>query len=150
WLARESGLSATIVGGAALVGERGGLLVAGPAGGAVVVEACESDGTLVGYRPAIGIVHNITRDHAELPSLRAQFRRFARQCRRLFVNASCPEAEALGREVGAVPYSVDERGVARLPTREIAVNVPQPGRHNLENAAAAALGALAIGVDATT
>lgn len=33
WLAREAGLSATIVGGAGLVGERGGLLVAGPAGG---------------------------------------------------------------------------------------------------------------------
>jgi UDP-N-acetylmuramate--alanine ligase len=150
WLAREAGVSATVVGGAALVGERGGLLVAGPAGSAVVAEACESDGTLVGYRPAIGIVHNITRDHAELPSLRAQFRRFARQCRRLFVNAACPEAEALGREVGAVPYRVDEDGVARLPTREIAVTVPQPGRHNLENAAAAALGALAIGVDVGT
>jgi len=150
WLAREAGISATVVGGAGLVGERGGLLVPGPGGGAVVAEACESDGTLVGYRPAIGIVHNITRDHAELPSLRAQFRRFARQCRRLFVNAGCPEASALGREVGAVPYRVDEDGVARLPTREIVVRVPQPGRHNADNAAAAALGALAIGVDAGT
>jgi UDP-N-acetylmuramate--alanine ligase len=150
WLAREAGLAATIVGGAPLVGERGGLLVAGPAGGAVVAEACESDGTLVGYRPAIGIVHNITRDHAELPALRAQFGRFARQCRRLFVNASCPEAAALGRAVGAVPYSVDEDGVVRLPTRDLVVTVPQPGRHNLENAAAAALGALAIGVEPAT
>jgi UDP-N-acetylmuramate--alanine ligase len=150
WLAREAGIAATVVGGAALVGERGGLLVTGPAGAAVVAEACESEGTLVGYRPAIGIVHNITRDHAELPSLRAQFRRFARQCRRLFVNAGCPEAEALGGEVGAVPYRVDDDGVARLPTREITVRVPQPGRHNLDNAAAAALGALAIGVDVET
>jgi UDP-N-acetylmuramate--alanine ligase len=150
WLAREAGVPATVVGGAALVGERGGFLVPGPAGAAVVAEACESDGTLVGYRPAIGIVHNITRDHAELPSLRAQFRRFARQCRRVFVHAACPEAEALGREVGAVTYRVDDDGVARLPTRAITVRVPQPGRHNVENAAAAALGALAIGVDAAT
>jgi UDP-N-acetylmuramate--alanine ligase len=150
WLAREAGVSATIVGGAGLVGERGGLLVAGPAGGAVVAEACESDGTLVGYRPAIGIIHNITRDHAELPSLRAQFTRFARQCRRLFVNAACPEAKALGQALGAVPYRVDDAGVAHLPTRTLALTVPQPGRHNLENAAAAALGALAIGVDAAT
>jgi UDP-N-acetylmuramate-alanine ligase len=150
WLAREAGLASTVIGGAALVGDRGGLLVAGPANGPVAAEACESDGTLVGYRPAIGIIHNITRDHAELPSLRAQFTKFARQCRRLFINAACPEAAALGRALGAVPYHVDDDGVVRLPMRTLTLTVPQPGRHNLENAAAAALAALAIGVDVDT
>jgi UDP-N-acetylmuramate--alanine ligase len=150
WLAREAGLSATVIGGAALVGDRGGLLVSGPATGPVAAEACESDGTLVGYRPSIGIIHNISRDHAELPSLRAQFTKFARQCRRLFVNAACPEAAALGRPLGAVPYRVDHAGVVRLPMRSLTLTVPQPGHHNLENAAAAALAALAIGVDAGT
>jgi len=150
WLAREAGVSATVIGGAALVGERGGLLVAGPTSAPVVAEACESDGTLVGYRPLIGIIHNISRDHAELPSLRAQFTKFARQCRRVFINAACPEAAALGYSLGALPYRVEADGVVRLPVRTLELRVPQPGRHNLENAAAAALAGLAIGLDAAT
>ncbi|MEX2145559.1 MAG: Mur ligase domain-containing protein, partial [Candidatus Rokuibacteriota bacterium] len=67
WLARESGVAATVIGGAALVGDgEGGCFVAGPHGAAVAAEACESDGTLRGYRPALGLVHNITRDHGEV------------------------------------------------------------------------------------
>src|SRR5947208_2137226 len=78
WLLREGGVPATVLGGAALVGEgTGGCFIAGPAEGPVVAEACESDGTLAGYRPAIGLVHNVSRDHAELPALRPQFAAFA-------------------------------------------------------------------------
>lgn len=163
WLLRESGVRATVLGGAALVGEgSGGCLVAGPADGPVVAEACESDGTLVGYRPGIGVIHNISRDHAELDALRAQFGAFAEHCGKLLVNAGCPEAAALGREFKAVTYGVssaaDARleitsagpdraiGVLRLAAGEIALDVPQPGRHNLENAAAAAMVALELGV----
>src|SRR3989475_10188056 len=62
WLARESGTAAAGVGGAALVGEGGGgWLMDGPDGGAVAAEADESDGTLVGDRPALGLIHNISR-----------------------------------------------------------------------------------------
>src|SRR4051812_1545952 len=97
WLLREARVPATVVGGAALVSEGGGgCLVAGPAKGPVVAEACESDGTLVGYRPTLGVVHNVSRDHSELPALRAQFAAFAAGCQTLFVNAASPEAVALG------------------------------------------------------
>src|SRR5438034_1699668 len=45
WLLREGGVPATVLGGAALVGEgTGGCFIAGPAEGPVVAEACESDG----------------------------------------------------------------------------------------------------------
>ena len=156
WLAEQSGCAATVIGGAPRVGEgiAGGLL-AGPEHGPVIAEACESDGTLTGYRPAIGVIHNVSRDHAELDSLRAQFATFARQCGRLFVNAGCPEAVALGQEVSARTYgtardpdallrvmSTDPdraRGTLALADLELALEVPQPGLHNLENAAAAAL-----------
>jgi UDP-N-acetylmuramate--alanine ligase len=92
--------------------------MAGPANGPVVAEACESDGTLVGYEPTIGLVHNISRDHAEVESLRAQFGAFARNCSRLFVNAGCPEAAALGRRLHGVSYGVTSDADARLEVVE--------------------------------
>jgi UDP-N-acetylmuramate--alanine ligase len=164
WLLRETGRPATVLGGAALAREgSGGCFAVGPAGGPVVAEACESDGTLVGYRPIIGLVHNVSRDHDELQSLRAQFSAFARNCRRLFVNAGCPEAAALGRRLGATSYGVDpgadaplevvavgpDRAAGRLALSSgvIHLDVPQPGRHNLENAAAAAIVAFELGLD---
>ena len=166
WLARESGTAAAVIGGAALVGEGGGgCLVSGPDGGAVAAEADESDGTLVGYRPALGLIHNISRDHTELDPLRKQFATFAAQCGRLFVNARCPEASALGRSAGASTYGVAEgadapltahslgparaTGVLRWRGRDVTLDVRQPGLHNLENAAAAALVALELGIRAT-
>jgi UDP-N-acetylmuramate--alanine ligase len=163
WLLREAGVPATVVGGAALVGEgRGGCLVAGPVNAAVVAEACESDGTLVGYRPALGVIHNVSRDHAELPALRAQFAKFAAGCRTLFVNAASFEAVALGGAAKTLSYGVGadadapltvERvgpdralGTLRVEGRALTLDVPQPGLHNLENAAAAALVALRLGL----
>ena len=38
----------------------------GPTAAPVAAEACESDGTLIGYRPGIGVIHNISRDHGEV------------------------------------------------------------------------------------
>src|SRR5438094_935717 len=119
-LARESGTAAAVIGGAALVGEGGGgCLVSGPDGGAVAAEADESDGTLVGYRPALGLIHNISRDHTELDPLRKQFATFAAQCGRLFVNARCPEASALGRSAGATSYGAVERADAPLTPQSL-------------------------------
>jgi UDP-N-acetylmuramate-alanine ligase len=164
WLTRESRVAATVIGGAALVGEgTTGCFVPGPADGPVVAEACESDGTLVGYAPTIALVHNISRDHAELPDLRVQFAKFAGHAERLLVNVRCPEASALGGGVKTLSYGAlrtadvplevvsvgpdRARGVLRLAPRDVVLDVPQPGLHNLENAAAAALVAIELGLD---
>ena len=164
WLLRESSLPATVIGGAGLAREgSSSCLTAGPANGPVVAEACESDGTLVGYEPTVGLVHNISRDHAELESLRAQFGAFARNCTRLLVNAGCPEAAALGRWLHGVTYGVPSdadarlevlsvgpdraRGILKLAAGAVMLDVPQPGLHNLENAAAAAMVAVELGID---
>jgi UDP-N-acetylmuramate--alanine ligase len=163
WLLREARVPATVIGGAALVGDgRGGCLVAGPDGAPVVAEACESDGTLVGYRPGLGVIHNISRDHAELPALRAQFAAFAAGCQTLFVNAASSEAVSLAATGKTLSYGlgpeadaplVVERagpdralGTLRVEGRALTLDVPQPGVHNLENAAAAALVALRLGL----
>src|SRR5207248_8928841 len=142
----------------------GGCLVTGPVAGAVVAEADESDGTLVGYHPALGLIHNVSRDHTELEALRKQFATFAGQCGRLFVNARCAEASAIGRDVGATSYGIAAGAEARVTARafgpdratgllgwrgsDVRLDVPQPGLHNLENAAAAALVALELGIRA--
>jgi len=164
WLLRQSGIESTVLGGAALVGEgTNGCFTAGPANGPVVVEACESDGTLVGYAPTIGLIHNISRDHDEITSLRVQFASFGANCQRLLVNAGCAEASALGRRFKAFSYGLAPdadavievknlgpdraQGVLRLAGAEIELDVPQPGRHNLENAAAAAVVGIELGLE---
>jgi UDP-N-acetylmuramate--alanine ligase len=190
WILRQAGVPATVLGGAALVGEGvSGCCAVGPRGGPVVAESCESDGTLVGYHPGIGVILNVSRDHAELDSLREQFATFAKQCRVLFVNAASPEARAIGAEIGARTFGTSADAQARLvidavgPDRargslmidaarpdqprgplaiggaprsaragadRIALDLPQPGAHNLENAAAAAVVARELGVEAET
>jgi len=167
WILREGGVPSTVLGGAALVGEGViGCFAAGPPDGPVVAEACESDGTLVGYHPGIGLILNVSRDHAEMDALRAQFATFAKQCRALFVNAASAEAGGIGAEVGARTFGVADDADARLviespgPHRargaisidgaRITLDLPQPGAHNLENAAAAAVVAHALGVSPTT
>jgi UDP-N-acetylmuramate-alanine ligase len=167
WLTREAGVPATVLGGAALADEGGsGCFLPGPADGPVAAEACESDGTLTGYHAAIGLIHNISRDHGEVETLRPQFEAFAKRSGRLLVNVASPEALDLGRAVGARTYGAGPDADARLelertgPERAagrlhlgasvLALDVPQPGLHNLENATAAALIALELGIAPAT
>jgi UDP-N-acetylmuramate--alanine ligase len=166
WVLRETGLRATVLGGAALVGEGiGGCFVAGSEGTPAVVEACESDGTLVDYRPTIGLLHNVGRDHGELADLHKQFGVFAAHCGRLLVNARCPTAAELGRPFDAFSYGLAPdadaplevlrgtrdraRGILTLHRRDVILDVRQPGTHNLENAAAATVIAVELGLDAS-
>jgi UDP-N-acetylmuramate--alanine ligase len=167
WLTREAGLPATVLGGAALAGEGGtGCFLPGAGDGPVAAEACESDGTLTGYHAALGLIHNISRDHGEVETLLPQFETFAKRCGRLLVNAASLEAAEVGRAVGARTYGAvpgaDARleiasvgphrasGVLHLPGGPMALDVPQPGRHNLENGVAAALIALELGLSPAT
>jgi UDP-N-acetylmuramate--alanine ligase len=165
WLLEQGGCPATVLAGAPRVGDGiAGGLVAGAADGPVVAETCESDGTLVGYRPDIGVILNVSRDHDELEALRRQFAAFAAQCRALLVNAASAEGHALGAAVGArtfgragdadfaleIASAGPDRGAGVLRSRAtaLALHVPQPGAHNLDNAAAAAAVALSMGIDA--
>jgi UDP-N-acetylmuramate--alanine ligase len=163
WITREARLPATALGGAALAGEGvSGCFFPGSADGPVLAEACESDGTLTGYHPGIGLIHNISRDHGEVDALRPQFEAFAHHASRLLVSADSADAAAVGRAVQALTYgahpSADARlevasagpdravGALRARSGTLTLDVPQPGRHNLDNAAAAALVALELGI----
>jgi UDP-N-acetylmuramate--alanine ligase len=164
WILRRLSVPATVLGGAALAGEgTAGCFAAGSRDAAVIAEACESDGTLVGYHPAIGVIHNITRDHGEVHEVRGQFATFAGQSRILLVNAACAEAMAISAGMTRICYGAGggahlalevitagpdrARGVVHHDGHEFDLDLPQPGAHNLENACAALAVIHAMGLD---
>ncbi|MBA3699387.1 MAG: hypothetical protein H0W78_11110 [Planctomycetes bacterium] len=165
WILRQCRVPATILAGAPLAGDDAGAgFTAGPQDAPVVAEACEASGALADYHPGIGLIHNITRDHAELDELHRQFDAFAAQSRLLLVNTACSEAmKAAGAHpnqrrygtAGRADYPLEviatgperSQGIVGLPQGgEVALDLPQPGAHNLENAAAALAVCCELGV----
>jgi UDP-N-acetylmuramate--L-alanine ligase/UDP-N-acetylenolpyruvoylglucosamine reductase len=135
----------------------------------LVVEADESDGTLVLYRPDITVVTNIEFDHMEHfddpRALEACFREIAGNTRRMviFCRDDPRAARILGDVPGGVSYGFSDGSVVRgrglsldapLPvfTLEYAgvqlgqVRLPVAGRHNVLNALAAAAVCLELGL----
>ncbi|TVR44744.1 MAG: UDP-N-acetylmuramate--alanine ligase [Planctomycetota bacterium] len=168
WILRQAQCPATVLGGAALAedgAQHMGCFSAGPAAGPVVVEACESDGTLIGYAPALGLIHNITRDHAEVAELSRQFATFAQRSQRLLVNADddqvlClvhqhPNCISYGMRNSAAQWRCEPlrlgpwRSQGELTTPDgasLLLDIPQPGMHSIENGLAALVAAQALGV----
>ncbi len=113
----------------------------------LVIEADESDGSLVRYTPAVGVVLNLQRDHKELDVVEGFYRTFLGQCRE---GAVIGEAENLaayrpGRTVVGFGPEADlraedlrtEPGRSHFTVDGIAFELPLPGRHNVEDALAA-------------
>ena len=133
-----------------------------------VSEVDESDGSIALYRPAVGVLLNVSLDHKSMDELRALFGDYLARSRIAVVNAD--DAEALGllpRAKEAITFAVDQPraqigivpgGTAASPLRQAAqvidrhdgstydLRLPMPGRHNLANALAAIAGAAATGV----
>ncbi|SBO44091.1 UDP-N-acetylmuramate--L-alanine ligase [Cyanobium sp. NIES-981] len=124
----------------------------------LVAEADESDGSLVKFRPGLGILTNVELDHTDhypdLDALIGTLRRFAGRSDRLLANHDCAilrehfEAQhwwstttAEGVDFAAV--ALEERGdgtTAEFYEQGQPVgrfSLPLPGRHNLSNAVAA-------------
>ncbi|MCP4617689.1 MAG: hypothetical protein GY844_14805, partial [Bradyrhizobium sp.] len=121
----------------------------------LVVEADESDGTLPRYHPWIGVLLNIGKDHKEIAELKELFSRFRSQSELFAANADDPGLAA--QMEGALTFGFtggDLRGehLDLMPDGSwfvaggVEFNVPIPGRHNAENALAAAAAAQAAGV----
>ncbi|MFH1706597.1 MAG: Mur ligase domain-containing protein [Planctomycetota bacterium] len=163
FILNEAGLKPALISGAPLMNyvdrpERGAFL-AGESD-LLVIEADESDGTVTGYRPAIGVVLNISLDHMEIPVLKELFGRFAANSRSVIYNRDCPhvmdspvprapDAMAFGTtpglawsmtDVAAGPEGVTWR-LNGIPFR-----ITLPGAHNAENATAAAAAAELVGL----
>ena len=133
-----------------------------------VSEVDESDGSIALYRPAVGILLNVSLDHMAMDELRELFGAYLSRSRIAVINADDAEALALlphanevitfgieqeKAQIGIVPGSVAEgprRQAAMVVDRhdgsEHALTLNLPGRHNLSNALAAVAAATAAGI----
>ena len=133
-----------------------------------VSEVDESDGSIALYRPAVGVLLNVSLDHKSLEELRALFGDFLGRSRIAAINADDAEALALlPHAKQAITFGIDQAkaqigivpgSIAFGPTRQAALvadrhdgtqyplTLNMPGRHNLSNALAAIAGAACAGV----
>ena len=125
----------------------------------LIIEADESDGSIVKYHPEIGLLLNIDKDHQEIEELMEIFSTFRENTTGKFVvNASNKLAKLLSQNE-ANDFSADENKAAFTATDFVQLgmninfninNIPfhlhTIGRHNMENALAAATIANHVGI----
>jgi len=122
----------------------------------LVIEADESDGSVVRYHPALGVLLNLQRDHKEMEAVAEMFRTFRSQLREGAVVGEAANLRefatgatvfGFGEGVGfrAEDVSLDAEGSA-FRVGETVFTLPVPGRHNVENALAAIAACETLGV----
>jgi UDP-N-acetylmuramate--alanine ligase len=112
----------------------------------LVIEADESDGTLVKYRPEKAVFLNISKDHKSVVETLALFERLSSQTPLVIKNADDPELNSiqaaytfglLGR-ADCQPQSVRTiTPFVQFTLKGMDFQLPLPGTHNLSNALAA-------------
>jgi len=155
------GMSPSLISGAPLVRlEAQGLIGNAYSGGSdlLVVEADESDGTLVKYSPDIAVVLNISKDHKGIDEVRELFATLISRSSWTATNADDPLLVTLpatvryGRD-GTAPWHPDGEELlaasVRLTRGGIDYHLPLPGDHNLENLRAALIVCEHLGCDGT-
>jgi UDP-N-acetylmuramate--alanine ligase len=123
----------------------------------LVVEADESDGSLVRYAPSLGVILNLQRDHKEMTEVAAMFATLRARARDGLVVA---DTENLDRFAGgALRFGTSARADIRGEDIELGADssffrvgdtrfeLPVPGAHNVANALAAIAAGRAIGVE---
>jgi len=122
----------------------------------LVIEADESDGSIVSYHPSIGILLNIDRDHKEFDELLSLFSTFKSNTKDSFI---VNEDYALTRSLkGATSFGTKDESAIKASNfiqngfqiqfdcNGIACSVPVIGKHNMENACAAIAASLALDI----
>jgi UDP-N-acetylmuramate--alanine ligase len=125
----------------------------------LVIEADESDGSIVNYVPAISVLLNVDRDHKEYDELMSLFENFKTNTRDKFiVNQSHTLSKQLSQNK-AYDFGVDEKEIGFsgsefeqkgfsifFECNNVRFHIPVIGRHNMENALAATAVCNAIGI----
>ena len=130
----------------------------------LVIEADESDGSIVLYKPEIGVLLNVDKDHKEMDALMEIFAEFRKNTRQLFVvNLSHDSARTLSQNP-SFDFSTDpafpagyqatgfkQKGLAiSFQINGVDFTLNTVGKHNMENALAASAVAAQLGVDLIT
>ncbi len=143
------GRSPSLISGAALLRlEKQGLIGNAWSGGSdlLVVEADESDGTLVKYAPEVAVILNISRDHKSVDEIKGLFETLASKASWTASNADDPILASLPATVRfglseSASWRPDHEELrpasVKLFRKGIEYHLPLPGSHNLENLAAA-------------
>lgn len=158
-----AGLQPSIISGAGLIsiikeGKIGNAKV-GP-GNWLVIEADESDGSIVQYKPEIGLLLNIDKDHQEIDELMNLFAVFKDNSKKFVVNQSHFLSGKLSQNIqqdfsidkqwpaGYVASDFNQKGlVISFNINNVAFSLNLVGKHNMENAVAAVTVANQVGVD---
>lgn len=156
-----AGLEPSIISGAGLVSlirkNKIGNATVGK-GDWLVIEADESDGSIVQYKPEWGLLLNVDKDHKEIDSLMEVFGAFRSNSKKFSVNRSHPLAARLSQDKRQ-DFSLNEEEAGYQATNfkqvgmqisfkvnSVTFQVKIAGRHNMENAVAAATIANQLGV----
>jgi UDP-N-acetylmuramate--alanine ligase len=129
------------------------------AGEWLVIEADESDGSIVKYHPEIGLLLNIDKDHQEIDELLEIFTTFRTNTKSNFVvNRSNKLSASLSNNIkndfssddndaGFVAKNLSQTGMnISFTINNVLFNLKTIGKHNMENALAATVVANIIGV----
>lgn len=112
----------------------------------LIIEADESDGSLVKYHPAVSVFLNVSKDHKPVEEVKELFAQLARQSGCVMVNADAPALAitgatvsfGLGADAAYHPDRIDAVSpTVRFHRGSVAFDVPIPGAHNASNAVAA-------------
>src|SRR5262249_53754062 len=127
----------------------------------LVIEADESDGSIVSYHPQVGLLLNIDKDHKEIDELKPIFQTFKDHTKELFVvNASnaltAPFSQNKNHDFsssdsGAGGYTATDFTQTgfqiQFKINGVEFCLHAIGKHNMENALAASAVANQLGVD---
>jgi len=122
----------------------------------LVVEADESDGSLVRYAPAIGVVLNLQRDHKEMTEVAAMFATLRARVREALVVGDADNLDQFAG--GALRFGLSARAdirgedvalgpaSSRFRVKDTKFELAVPGAHNVANALAAIATCHVLGV----
>lgn len=125
----------------------------------LVIEADESDGSIVKYHPYLGLCLNLRKDHKEIDVLQGFFTQFVKNCKKAIVNVeeenlktAAAGSKTFGLHSGDIhPQDIRANGFGSdfmINGQKFHLNIP--GLHNVANATAAVAAALECDVDLKT
>jgi UDP-N-acetylmuramate--alanine ligase len=158
----HAGLKPSIIGGAGLTR----LIDQGKIGNAafgegewLILEADESDGSIVQYHPEIGLLLNVDKDHQEIEALMELFSTFKNNSNNFIVNLSHPLSASLSASsnfdfsyTDSANNKIQATGFNQVGVsitfyiKDVLFSMNLIGKHNMENALAAIAVAASIGV----